>query len=421
MSEHPLARTLLLLELDAFPGLDRDVAIETIMATRIKVAADSESLSTASGQTALIAATIALAQMGLRLTLDIPEEPLVGPQPPVEGNRLREGLTSRIGQLIQPYADDDSHDLVIAIGSAGVSRDGYRITASASTVVAERGGEGRVWDADDPSIGAIAGVLAGATALPTVIRRLEQVHSTVAPDHLRVARERVEVRLPRIALPGSLSVGDVDIISAGAITNAALFSLLRFDIEGRIRIFDDDVFQTSNLNRYPLMGVADVDQLKAHLLERFSRPGVDLVGVPERFGSGISVRLAPTVLVGADNVVARHAAQRTAPNWLHVAGTTHFEVITSAHTPDAPCAGCVHPRTSEGGGPNEIPTSSFVSLLAGTLQARALLAKAAGVALPDYYCWATNLGGESGIVAFRPMATPACPLACTASRLGTRP
>lgn len=138
-------------------------------------------------------------------------------------------------------------------------------------------------------------------------------------------------------------------------------------------------------------------------------------GVNARFGPDCDVQLAERVLVGVDDISARHDVQRAATGWLHVGGTTHFEVMSSVHQPDAPCVGCLHPpaRFAQIG---EIPTISFVSELAGTLQAYSLLASTAGVAVPGFYCWANNVGGASGVVPFVPHANPRCALRCEARR-----
>src|SRR5260370_23897260 len=64
-----------------------------------------------------------------------------------------------------------------------------------------------------------------------------------------------------------LDLGAVDFISAGAISQAALYALLRLPylrIAGRI--FDDDMTSATNLNRNMLTGVSDADLEKVRLV-----------------------------------------------------------------------------------------------------------------------------------------------------------
>jgi len=416
LSEHPLDRTLLLLQLDAFPGLDLAAAARTIMTTRVKITADESSLSSNGGQTALTATFLALSQMGLRITLDVPDVPVFRSQPPLcGGGGIHTALTRHAADLIQPCVSDGAHDMVIALGAADAGADSYRLHGSDWGARIELDGGPKPWTAESPIGGALAGVLAGSAALPIIVRRLEVDQRLAAPDQFRAVRPVVAIELPSLDVSKPLDVGDVDVISGGAITNAALFALLRCDLDGRFRVFDNDRCEITNLNRYVLMRRSDIGALKVQNLERLTTDRFLIKGVPQRYDTRSQLELGPCVLVGADNIQTRHVVQSTNPNWLHVGGTTHFEVISTSHSGSEPCAGCLHPRTAVAD-PGVIPTISFVSLLAGTLQAYALLAHVTGKACPGYYCWAINLGGPSGVVAFRPRASPDCPLACEASQ-----
>ncbi|MBL7466181.1 hypothetical protein INQ08_23460, partial [Escherichia coli] len=91
-------------------------------------------------------------------------------------------------------------------------------------------------------------------------------------------------------------LGAFDLVSGGAIANAALFALLRTpDIRGRCRVIDDDESALSNLNRNALLlrsglGTAKVTDLARH--------GCDLQIEPlvERYRDGQP--LAAVVLLG---------------------------------------------------------------------------------------------------------------------------
>jgi hypothetical protein len=95
-------------------------------------------------------------------------------------------------------------------------------------------------------------------------------------------------------------------------------------------------------------------------------------------------------------------------------------VLTSEHAPGTPCAGCLHPR-DDAGGPAELPTISFVSLLAGTLQAHRLLAHASGFpAAPPLLAAGFNLGSPEALAKIGLAANPSCPVGCVASMHASR-
>jgi hypothetical protein len=414
VSEHPLSRTADLIALDAFPGLGSQECIETLTGVRIRLAADSTSLLNAGGQTALAAAFLSLAQMGFRITLDFPDVPLIGRQPPLEGATIRSAVEAHAEQLVQPCVDDREHDLTIGIGAIDPGHGGYSVSPGEPGTQAVRGSRGVPWRSPDPIAATMAGVLAAAVALPIALRRLESSFGLKAPSHLRTQPDQITVAFP--ALPGlRLDIGDVDVVSAGAITNACLFVLLRSDVIGSLRVFDDDRFEVTNLNRYALLRRPDLGRPKVDRLRDFTTARLSIAGTAARYPSPSQSQPASRVLVGADNLKARRGAQLLEPRWLHVAGTTHFEVISSSHEPGRACAGCVHPR-DDAAEDEVIPTISYVSMLAGVLQAQALLESAASRRPVNYYCWANNLGGPSGIWPFDPKPNPACPLRCQASR-----
>lgn len=418
MSEHPLDRTVLLLERDVFAGLDRDVCLDELLAMRVLLQADRVTVASRAGQAAVIASFLALAQLGVKLTIDVPDVPLLGQQPPLPAGRLAVGLRELAAELVQPCAAPHAqpHELTIAIGGATAAPGAYRVTGGDWGASVEIGGSPRAWSGQSPVGGALAGVLVGAAALPVVIRRLERRLARPAPGTMRALRCSAAVELP--ALPaGPIDAGAVDVISAGAITNAMLFTLLRWPaLRAQLRVFDDDLVAVTNLNRYALMRRSDIEQPKVRALERFATREIAIAGVCARFGVGGGERLlAGTVLVGADDIPSRWRVQQMAPGWVHVAGTSHLEVVCSAHPADAPCAGCTHPVAREPVD-QDVPTISFVSQLAGLLQAHALIAHAAGVTVPSWYCWPANLAGAAGMVRFTPPPDVRCPVGCRSSQ-----
>src|SRR5260370_25264996 len=75
-----------------------------------------------------------------------------------------------------------------------------------------------------------------------------------------------------------VDVGTVDIISAGAISQAALYSLLRLPrLRMCGRVFDDDITGLSNLNRNMLTEGKDVCSAKVQL-------------IPQQCGRGFTIQ-----------------------------------------------------------------------------------------------------------------------------------
>ena len=231
----------------------------------------------------------------------------------------------------------------------------------------------------------------------------------------------VSLDLSHYQVDGPVALGDVDVISGGAIANAALYALLRMPaVTAATRIIEPDLLALSNLNRYALARGSMVGWPKARALETYETASISITGSGETFDDAAAVRLAPLaarLLVGVDHIPSRWAAQRAATaRWVCVGASSHDFVLVSAHPPDSACAGCVHTRDEEITG--EIPTISFVSFWAGLVQALELTARAAGRS-PGWtrssHVWPLGLDNPRGIHQFTQDAAAGCPVGCSAS------
>jgi len=127
------------------------------------------------------------------------------------------------------------------------------------------------------------------------------------------------------------------------------------------------------------------------------------------------VPLADHVIVGVDDIPSRWLVQRHAPGWVCVGGTSRMEVVVSEHRPDTPCAGCMHPQDEDNQG--FIPTVSFVSLLAGVIQAHRLVHYVAtNKTLPAVIAYGLGLDGPQPLFPLGQLARADCPVGCAASR-----
>jgi hypothetical protein len=208
------------------------------------------------------------------------------------------------------------------------------------------------------------------------------------------------------------------VTSGGAITNAALYALLRMPaVTAAMRIIELDL---PNLNRYALARRSMMGWPKTRALETFQTPAITITGHEDFFNDTTAACLAPIaprLLVGVDHIPSRWDAQRAAgPGWVSAGSSSHDFVLVSAHPAGSACTGCVHPRDENIVG--DIPTISFASFWAGLIQALELFASATGQA-PTWtrstHVWPLGLDNPRGICPFRQDASVRCPVGCRAS------
>jgi hypothetical protein len=221
-----------------------------------------------------------------------------------------------------------------------------------------------------------AAVLVAAEAVKYAARPLAALSGH--PGYIRdlfAASRRAELRLAPEHTPRVSTLGEFDIISAGAVSNAALYALLRLpDVVGRARAFDKDWSEPTNRNRNMLLIAALEDLMKVELLEHFSR-GISIKPIPRHFQEGDLASLAGNVIVGVDNIPTRWLLARARANWMGVGATTDFGAMASTHYPYSACAACLHPHDEDALGPT--PTIAFVSFLSGLLVATNFLVELA--------------------------------------------
>lgn len=434
MSSVPaLDRTITLLRGDLFPTLDPDALTGELISTSVLLRADEANLVGHAAQTVVVSAFVSLAQMGYEVVLDVPDVALVGPQPPLRGSRLRSALLDLGGDLITPartgaVSDPDAQILIGDTSAVTIGGEVIRVGAGPWSARIAPGADadvGRI--VGDLPLGAVlTGIACTAEVTRIVARRIARRHGlTVAREFDIGAPREVNLTLPPLDLPEPLDAGELDLVSAGAITNGCLFVLLRIlGLRALARVIDDDTADESNLNRYPLLRRSMLGLMKVDLLSSLTTAGLHIEPVPVRFPTEDGEpppALAPRVLVGVDDIPSRWAVQRLYPEWLCVAGTSHFTALVSEHVDGSACAGCLHPR-DDPDAPAELPTISFTSMLAGTLQAHRLLAHLCGVpAAPPTLAPGFNLGALYPLTTLGQAPRSDCPVGCPASRQAEAP
>jgi len=424
-------------ELDRMVRLCRDYVADDVTdseiyrsfkTTRILCVSDVRNLSSHAGQTALSTLVSLVSRMGMQVTLDTPQTPILFIQEPFSGIDLKTALTNASSRLVSCATIDAApridRDLVFVLGDTefpDLEDQCWRLTGTewSGAINKLRPAAATPWSTRWPVGAMVSAALGAAEAFKFAIRRLplrsqrDQVFFEKSPSCRWTFGE-----CPIIE--GNVSIGSVDFISAGAISQAAIYALTRFPgLELSGRIFDRDLTGGSNLNRNMLSLATDVGVAKVQVVA--DRCGAFRIEpVLSRFTRGtLSEQLAPRVLVGVDDIPSRWDVQHEGPDWLAVSGTSHFNVSSSSHRSDQACAGCLHPEADDGIG-NPIPTVSFVSFWAGLSMAVRLVREALNCPYPRerQHLWLTPLRMDlSHAAMWLPVAArPDCPVGCLASR-----
>lgn len=422
-----LTRTALLVATDIFdPSADRRIIVDGLRATTARIVADRASLNSPAGQAAVVTLFAQLAMMGIQLELDVPDVELLVPQPPVRGDKLASGLLDYGNDLLPGGSSRPSAkaDVVFAVGGAHAKDDAVRVSGGPWHASVGCNSPMRPWRGDVPVGAMAAAAAAAAEGLRAAVPRIAECLDRPAPVDFRWHRRRdrrVKLDLRRYRIEERTRLGDVDMISGGAITNAALFVLLRMPgISGSMRIVEPDRLDISNLNRYSLARFSMLSRQKIDSLAVWDSMDLRITGLAEKLETTTLAELAPMarrILVGVDHIPSRWVAQRAAGSgWVCVGSSSHDFVLVSSHAPGTPCAGCVHPVDDSVD--VEIPTISFVSFWAGLVQALELISEAGGRA-PSWTrstnIWPLGLENPHGFHQFQQAAVTNCPVGCYAS------
>jgi hypothetical protein len=426
-----LNRTILLCR-DYVSDIVPDEAIcQSLQSLRVLCIADAPNLSSHSGQTCLTTVVALLSRMGMQVILRIPEIAVIRRQPPFRGTNLGDSLLASSNNLIsgatiQQDASDVEPDLIFVLGDSGIEERScpiLRLSGSEWHGAITQAAPAARWTADWPIGAMTSAVLAAGEAFKYIMRRLP-FRST---EDLVFFESSPESNWDFGSIPiptGDLDLGEVDIVSAGAISQAALYVLLRLP-ELRIagRIFDDDTTSPTNFNRNMLTVVGDADSEKVRLVVDRCSPEFNLIPKYQHFVGTEAGQMAAYVLVGVDDIPSRWQVQRSAFGLLIVSGTSHFSISSSCHGPGEPCCGCQHP-VDDLGGPTAIPTVSFISFWAGLAMAVRLIRGALGArhALDRQHLWMTPLRMDQQHAALWSPVAPRkeCPVHCLPARLAAQ-
>ncbi|MES2136895.1 MAG: hypothetical protein V4502_07545 [Pseudomonadota bacterium] len=394
--------------------------LAALTGTMVVITAGEDVVCTHSGQSAITTAAILMARSGHQVYLDIPDVPVMGAQPPlISGDSLVSALLEcgadlLPGRYFHVGRPEGEVDLSVALGQCMTAPAAQVIALNATDSGARLSETASAWSAGDWPTGALAAAaLAAGEAFKAAMRKLRHHAATALfDDWYAPCAEAVIELAPPGAIAGA-NLGVFDLISGGAIANAALFALLRLPaVKGDCRVLDDDVSAISNLNRNALLRRSRLEIPKVENLASYGN-SLRVEGIPVRYGSSTGVKLTDTVLVGVDHIPSRWTVQRTGAEWVGVGATDLFMVQVSNHIPGGPCAGCAYPYGNDPSG--DIPTVAFVSFWSGLLLAVELIHHRSGEpaqspAQQRFFC---ALRPESFGASRFPLAFhEACPLQC---------
>jgi len=426
-----LNRSILLCRDHVAANLTDQEICHRFQSTRVLLVSNVENLLSHSGQTAVMTTISLMSRMGVQICLAIPEVEMIYEQPPFEMGLLRRSALASSGQLISIATVDEANhiapDLTFLLGDTKVpecaSAD-WRLVGEewCGALIREGTGAARSWKAQWPIGAMVSASLAAGEVFKHVMRGLPFRFD--GDQEFFQASQYCAWDFGAIAIPrGGIDLGSVDIVSAGAISQATLFVLTRLPgVRMTGRIFDEDVTGVSNFNRNMLTVVGDLDSRKANLVSARCSSKFSIEPILGRFTADCreAESLAPVVLVGVDDIPSRWQVQARAPGMVVVSGTSHYGVSSSLHRPSEPCSGCLHPVddvTAFG----EIPTVSFVSFWAGLMMTVRVLRESLGkpYTRDRQHLWLTPLRMDLRNAAMWSAISPRtdCPVGCAASRV----
>ena len=432
-----LSRTILLLRDHLIEGVTDGEIANALLSTRVAIVSDSAAIGTAAAQSAITTIALLCARSGAAVTCLTPSAPIIGPQPPLKGAEFSEALSECLQDLIRsdapPILNDAPFDLLAVVGTPDqlpparstlwIAADDWSGSFSSTEPIACN------WPRVTSPFGSLATAgLVASEAFKSATRRLERFASN--PEFFRDFFARslggtvslAQGRTP----PLTPALGDVDVISGGAISQTVLYALARIPgVNGSLRVVEPDASEDTNLNRYALLRRSKLYASKALALAALAADG-SLSGLtiqPEtwRYDEHTAGRLeplAPRVVVGVDHIPTRWLVQKRWPAWLGIGATSHYDAMVSIHRAgEAGCAGCAHPVDDPADGP--LPTAAVVTHWAGVLLAAQLARDASGARASSTeqltYCFPLRLTTRNGIWRSAVAPNPRCSLHCSES------
>ena len=141
------------------------------------------------------------------------------------------------------------------------------------------------------------------------------------------------------------SLGEIVLVGAGAIGNAAGWALSRLPMEGVLHIVDHQSIDLGNLQRYILAERSDETGIKVDVLARYCRGKVRSKPHALNFENFVASEgyAWPRMILALDSSRDRRATQASLPQWIANAWTQPGDLGVSSHDfLDGACVSCLY-------------------------------------------------------------------------------
>jgi len=198
---------------------------------------------------------------------------------------------------------------------------------------------------------------------------------------------------------------DLTLVGLGAVGHGAVWALARAPLEGKIRLVDHEDIELSNLQRYILAELDDVDAAKTSIAARgLASSPLTVEEHASRFASFVAAgteHRPSAVAVALDSARDRRQVQASLPRLVFNAWTQPGDFGVSVHGRfggDGACLSCLYLPTDQQANEDQI-VAQALGVPERQLQVRLLLADGAPAPVELLEAIAQALGIESEIVA----------------------
>lgn len=249
-------------------------------------------------------------------------------------------LARRINPVVE-FSSDPTVEIAVgtALPSSGAcprifvgSNDWNAFVATASA----RG----VGTSENPFGAGAAACIAAANLFRWVFMREDPM---LDKDLIFSALESESFRTPNTPLADLL--GEIVLVGAGAIGNAAAWAFSRLQVEGVVHIVDHQTIDLGNLQRYVLAERDDEGKSKVDVLARYFDGRVRAKSHPLKFEDFVSSEgySWARVILALDSSRDRRAAQASLPQWIANAWTQPGDLGVSSHDfLNGACVACLY-------------------------------------------------------------------------------
>ncbi|AYO81068.1 E2 ligase fold family C protein [Methylobacterium brachiatum] len=153
---------------------------------------------------------------------------------------------------------------------------------------------------------------------------------------------------------GPVDLGEAHLVGLGAIGNGAVWALSRLtSLTGTLHLIDHETVDLSNLQRYAMMGQAEIDSAKVDVAASlFSGTGLNVLPHRVTWGAYLATRNdwhLERVAVALDTALDRIAVQGALPRWIVNAWTQEGDLGVSRHgfADGRACLACLYLPSGE--------------------------------------------------------------------------